>query len=207
MTVVVEPARPDEAAACARLLADSLGDDPVIRAMIPGDRDRTARLVALHTAQLRSGPLPAGTVDVARTAPGGPPVGVAVWHRPGPEAPLRERLRHLPAVVRAIGLRHLPTALAQTARYERHRPRSPHWYLEEIAVGPDARGLGVGSALLRHRLAAVDAAGLPAYLEATTEASRRLYERFGFVATGEVPVAGPRPWAMLRRPAAPPTAG
>lgn len=62
MSVVVETARPDEAAACARLLADVLGDDPVIRAMIPGDRDRTARLVALHVAQLRSGPLPGGSV-------------------------------------------------------------------------------------------------------------------------------------------------
>jgi RimJ/RimL family protein N-acetyltransferase len=53
----------------------------------------------------------------------------------------------------------------------------------------------------------VDAAGLPAYLEATTEASRRLYERFGFVATGEVPVAGPRPWAMLREPTPPSASG
>lgn len=202
MTVVVEPARPDEATACGRLLAEVLGDDPVIRAMLPGDRDRRARLTALHAAQLRSGPLPAGTVDVARTAPGGPPVGAAVWHGPG-GGHARERLRNLPAVVRAIGLRHLPTALAQSARYERHRPRGPHWYLEEIAVGGDARGLGVGSALLRHRLAEVDRAGLPAYLEATTDASRRLYERFGFVATGQVPVAGPRPWAMLREPAAP----
>lgn len=202
MSVVVETARPDEAAACARLLADVLGDDPVIRAMIPGDRDRTARLVALHVAQLRSGPLPGGSVDVARPEPGGPVLGVAVWHAPGHGAPLGARLRQLPGAVRAVGLRHLPTFAAQTARYERHRPRRPHWYLEEIAVGPDARGLGVGSALLRHGLARVDAAGLPAYLEATSEASRRLYERFGFVAAGEVPVAGPRPWAMLREPAA-----
>lgn len=200
MSVVVETARPDEAAACARLLADVLGDDPVIRAMIPGDRDRTARLVALHVAQLRSGPLPGGSVDVARAEPGAPVLGVAVWHGPGHGAPARDRLRQLPAVVRAIGLRHLPTAAAQTARYERHRPRRPHWYLEEIAVSPDARGLGVGSALLRHGLARADAAGLPAYLEATSEASRRLYERFGFVATGPVPVRGPRPWAMLREP-------
>jgi len=200
VSVVVETARPDEAAACARLLADVLGDDPVIRAMVPGDRDRTARLVALHVAQLRSGPLQAGSVDVARAEPGGPVLGVALWHGPGHGAPLGERLRQVPAVVRAVGLRHLSTYAAQGARYARHRPGRPHWYLEEIAVGPDARGLGVGSALLRHGLARVDAAGLPAYLEATTAASRRLYERFGFVATGPVPVRGPRPWAMLREP-------
>src|SRR6478609_9219874 len=172
VSVVVETARPDEAAACARLLADVLGDDPVIRAMVPGDRDRTARLVALHVAQLRSGPLQAGSVDVARAEPGGPVLGVALWHGPGHGAPLGERLRQVPAVVRAVGLRHLPTYAAQGARYARHR----------------------------QGLARVDAAGLPAYLEATTAASRRLYERFGFVATGPVPVRGPRPWAMLREP-------
>lgn len=203
MSVVVEPARPEEAAVCARMLAEVLGDDPVIRAMIPGDRDRPRRLAALHAAQLRSGPLLDGTVDVARAEPGGPVLGVAVWYAPGGPAHTRERLRQLPAVVRAIGVRHLPTVLPQLARYERHRPRRPHWYLEEIVVGPQARGLGVGSALLAHRLAEVDRAGLPAYLEATTPASRRLYERHGFVATGPVPVAGPRPTGMLRPPAAP----
>jgi GNAT superfamily N-acetyltransferase len=202
MTVVVETARPDEAMACARLLTEALGDDPVIRAMVPVERDRAARLTALHAAQLRSGPLLAGTVDVARGEPGGAVLGLAMWEAPDRGAHRAARLAQLLPTVRAIGLRHLPRTVAQLARYERHRPRRPHWYLADVAVSASARGLGVGSALLEHRLAQVDRERLPAYLEATTEGSRRLYERFGFRALGPVPVRGPRPTAMLREPRA-----
>lgn len=200
VTVVVETARPDEAEACARLIAEVLGDDEVIRAMVPVTRDRTARLTALHAAQLRSGPLLDGTVDVARTEPGGPVVGVAMWEGPDRGGHRVDGIRQLPATVRAIGLRHLPHTLRQLAVYEKHRPRRPHWYLADVAVSASARGLGIGSRLLAHRLAEVDRADLPAYLEATTPGSRRLYEKFGFRPLGPVPVAGPRPTAMLREP-------
>lgn len=52
-------------------------------------------------------------------------------------------------------------------------------------MAPAARGRGVGSALLRHRLARIDGAlpgrpGAPAHLEAKTAASRALHERHGF---------------------------
>ncbi|WP_217617460.1 hypothetical protein, partial [Cellulomonas sp. GbtcB1] len=68
-----------------------------------------------------------GAAGGAAAGAGGPGPGVAVWRPPGPGAPLGERLRQLPAVVRAIGLRHLPTAAGQRSRYERHRPRRAHW--------------------------------------------------------------------------------
>jgi hypothetical protein len=43
--------------------------------------------------------------------------------------------------------------------------------------------------------------GLPAYLESGNPRNRLLYERLGFVATGEVQVAGAPPvWPMLRPP-------
>jgi GNAT superfamily N-acetyltransferase len=198
--VVVETARPDEAVACARLITEALGDDEVIRAMVPVTRDRSARLTALHAAQLRSGPLQDGSVDVARDEPGGAILGVAMWEAPGRGSHTADRLRQLLPTVRAIGLRHLPHTLGQFAVYERHRPRRPHWYLADVAVSASAQGLGIGSRLLAHRLVEVDRAGLPAYLEATTPGSRRLYEKFGFRALGPVPVRGPRPTAMLREP-------
>lgn len=200
MSVVVEPASPEDAITCARLIAEALGDDEVIRAMVPVTRDRTARLTALHAAQMRSGPLLDDAVDVARAEPGGPVVGVAMWEAPGRGDHRLAALRQLPATVRAIGLRHLPHTLRQLRVYDRHRPRRPHWYLADVAVSASARGLGVGSRLLAHRLVVVDREGLPAYLEATTDGSRRLYEKFGFRALGPVPVRGPQPIAMLREP-------
>jgi len=55
-----------------------------------------------------------------------------------------------------------------------------HAYLPFIAVHPEHQGTGVGAALLRHRLADLDAAGRPAYLEASCLRNAALYERLGF---------------------------
>ena len=48
---------------------------------------------------------------------------------------------------------------------------------------------------------------MPAYLEATSEDNRRLYERHGFVIVDELAVAGSPPlWAMWRQPRPPTSA-
>ena len=78
-------------------------------------------------------------------------------------------------------------------------PEEPHWYLAIIGVDPAKQGQGVGSALMRHALEGVDAAGLPAYLESSNPANISLYRRHGFevireIRVGEVPVVTP----MLR---------
>ncbi|MWJ86787.1 N-acetyltransferase, partial [Clavibacter michiganensis subsp. michiganensis] len=82
---------------------------------------------------------------------------------------------------------------------DRARPGLPHWRLAEVGVGAAARGLGVGSALLAHGLARVDAEGSAAYLESSTERNRALYLRNGFAELGELAgLAGSRPVAMWR---------
>jgi ribosomal protein S18 acetylase RimI-like enzyme len=79
-------------------------------------------------------------------------------------------------------------------------PHEPHWYLPLIGVEVAARGRGLGSALLEHALRIVDSDGLPAYLEATSERNRALYERHGFEVTGEIQYGGSPPmWPMYRR--------
>jgi len=99
--------------------------------------------------------------------------------------------------------------LMHTRAVGAYRPAEPHWYLRDIAASPRARGRGVGSALLRHRLAVIDAGGRePVFLEATSAGSRRLYERFGFRAVGTVPTRpGEQSTAMIRPPAAEPGSG
>ena len=48
-------------------------------------------------------------------------------------------------------------------------------------------------------VAECDRRGLPAYLEATSDSSRSLYERHGFAVTGEIDVGeAPPVWPMLR---------
>ncbi|GAA1580712.1 hypothetical protein GCM10009678_74270 [Actinomadura kijaniata] len=172
--------------------------------IVPGHADRIERLTLLYTAELRTGPARGGALDIARLDDGAI-AGVAAWE--GPRRPRPgdrwQRLRVLPLHMRAIGVRHLGATLS---RFAAARPTSPHWYLADIAVDDRARGLGVGSALLAHRLAAIDRQCLPAHLEATTPHSRRLYTRFGFQETARVDIPS-SPAAMTRPAAAPPPQG
>ncbi len=61
---------------------------------------------------------------------------------------------------------------------------------------------GIGSALLRPTLDRADAAGLAAYIEASSERSAALHERLGFVHTQvlALPEGGPSLWLMRRPP-------
>ncbi|NUR87014.1 MAG: GNAT family N-acetyltransferase [Nonomuraea sp.] len=85
---------------------------------------------------------------------------------------------------------------------QRHPDREPHLYLPCMGVVGGRQGAGLGSAMLRHRLARADADGLAAYLEASSPRSRALYLRHGFEDLGEpVHVADSPPlWPMWRRP-------
>jgi ribosomal protein S18 acetylase RimI-like enzyme len=63
---------------------------------------------------------------------------------------------------------------------QNHPHERNHAYLAFAAVSADYQGQGVGGRLIRHRLAELDAAGTPAYLEASCARNARLYERLGF---------------------------
>ncbi len=62
-------------------------------------------------------------------------------------------------------------------------PKDPHDHLVFIGVHPRRIGKGVGSALLKHRLAT---ATRPKYLEATTPASTELYKRHDFEVISQI---------------------
>ena len=86
---------------------------------------------------------------------------------------------------------------------ESRLPDEPHWHLFFLGVDPERQGQGVGSALMRPMLERLDREGTPVYLEASTERSRALYIRHGFVCLDEVrlPGGGPPLWRMWREPA------
>ncbi|WP_228810161.1 GNAT family N-acetyltransferase [Nocardia otitidiscaviarum] len=75
-----------------------------------------------------------------------------------------------------------------------HPTEFPHRYLQVIVTLPQHRGKGAGAAIVTERAKAASEAGVPAYLEASTERSSRLYARCGFVLEGdliELPENGP----------------
>lgn len=56
------------------------------------------------------------------------------------------------------------------------------WYLEVIVSDPDARGCGVGGALMRWTLEQLG--DMPCFLECTDKSNVQFYERYGFSLVG-----------------------
>jgi GNAT superfamily N-acetyltransferase len=130
------------------------------------------------------------------------PVGAAVWVAPGRWPPgSEETLRTAPTLLWTFGRRPV-RALAGMAAIERGHPVEPHWYLDFIGVEPAAHGRGTGTRLLAPVLERCDREGIPAYLNAGSERSRKLYARHGFGTFGQfrLPFGGPPLWRMWRSP-------
>jgi GNAT superfamily N-acetyltransferase len=76
-----------------------------------------------------------------------------------------------------------------------------HDYLAFLGVAPAAQNRGLGSRLLREHHRVTDAAGLPAYLEATGRRNAALYQRHGYADTAAFRIGdGPPLHAMRRAP-------
>jgi GNAT superfamily N-acetyltransferase len=91
------------------------------------------------------------------------------------------------------------------AALEGHHPAgTAHPHLALLAVHPDHQGQGTGSLLLAAYHAALDHDNIPAYLEAVTKRTRRLYARHGYLLCSDAPIrlpgGGPLMWPMWREP-------
>lgn len=194
--VEVRAAAASDAQTIGKMLGEAFGADPAWAQFFPDEASRPARLTAHYRRQVQRH---SDRVDVA--VEDGQTLGALLWEPPHREAGRWSRWGERGAAV--LRLLISPTArrgAAHTRAVDAHRPSEPHWYLHDIAAGPRARGRGVGSTLLRHRLNIIDRGGPePVFLEATTPGSRRLYERFGFLPVGTVPTGpGQKSTAMIR---------
>jgi ribosomal protein S18 acetylase RimI-like enzyme len=176
----------------AQTLASAFQDDPVIAWIFPDQRRRRAVLRAFMELRLRNLAFPHDQVWTTTDE-----TAAAVWIPPPGrwQLPLPQRLRLLPALVRFLGLR-TASILAGLERMEARHPQDrAHWYLFILGTEQAAQGRGLGSALLAHMLARVDADQMPAYLESSSERNLALYGRHGFEVTSEVVIpGGPTIW-------------
>ena len=196
--IEVRTAAADAAPQVAAALADAFVNDPVFTWLLPGRLRLQARLRTMFAAEMEQYVVPNGTVWTTPGYDGAvtelPP---GAWEMPK-AATGKEALKWM----RAFG-RRLPLAIrVQRAMAERHL-REPHFYVRTVGVRTALQGQGVGSALMQPTLERADSAGLPAYIEASSQRSAALYERLGFVHMDvlELPEGGPPVWLMRRSPA------
>jgi len=135
---------------------------------------------------------------------GGEGEAVALWAPPDRwKTSMAASLPLLPVMLRSCGTR-LPRAMKMLAMMEkRHEEQSePHYYLPFIGTDPDARGRGLGGAVLEDMLQRCDTEGVPAYLESTSIKNQALYHRHGFEVLDELqwPGGGPTWSPMWRTP-------
>jgi GNAT superfamily N-acetyltransferase len=175
------------------MLAAALADDPFIRWIAGTDHDRA-------TAWMRAGLTMAGRrglvlVDERLE-------GAALLMPPGSmPLPVRENVRLLPALVRAVGARRVPGVLRALTTLERAHPAEPHWTGLVLGVEPRAQGTGVGRRVISAALEALGDGA--AYLEVCEGGPSALYRRFGFVDHGRVtPGHGAPVMATMWRPPA-----
>lgn len=174
-------------------MARAFRDDPFVSYLVP-DHERRVRKLPDMFALLFALGRPFGGVDVTERVE-----AAAIWRPPNTwHIPFHQYLTNGPKLLGIFGP-YTFRALQAMDRLEKRHPRAPHWYLQAIGTDPPHQGKGFGGILLRHRLSVVDAAGLPAYLEASRESNVPLYENFGFAVTGEIRMPdGPTLYPMWR---------
>jgi len=69
-----------------------------------------------------------------------------------------------------------------------------------LGVSPDCQGQGIGGMLLQSMLARADRTNMPCYLETTTTAAVRFYQRHGFEVVHQDMFADREYLAMKRYP-------
>jgi GNAT superfamily N-acetyltransferase len=190
----IATARPEDAPDLAAALAAAFDDDPVFCWFSPDAGRRRTMLPRFFgvfvDAFMRHGETYA---DDARA-------GAALWAPPGAD-PVGAAPRYVADLAEIAGP-DAPRLFEVVERLEAQTPSEPHYHLQFLGVAPTRQGTGIGGALMAPILERCDRDGAAAYLEATSDRNRALYERHGFRAHGSIPLPdGPALWRMWRDPA------
>ncbi len=194
----IRRATPADVPRLVPVLVRAFLDDPVAVWACRSDRLRPRMLEGLYSVRLRQMLAHREVWTTAECS------SAALWAPPGrsdtnirDDAALVRCLLHPQLLARAP---LLALGLAGVQRKRAHRP--PHWYLSLLGTDPDARGQGLGSAVLAPVLEQCDADGVGIYLESSKERNIAFYTRYGFRVVEELKLPrGPRMWPMWREPA------
>jgi GNAT superfamily N-acetyltransferase len=189
----VRAATPDDAPHMATALAQAFYDDAVFRWFSPDD-DRRREMLPSFFAVFVDAFMTHGETEVADDM-----AGAALWAPPGIE-PLNVEPIYFERLEEIAGP-DAPRLFQIGEIFEAHAPTEPHYHLQFLGVVPERQGEGIGAHLMAPGLERRDREGVAAYLEATSDRNRALYERHGFRAHGDIPLPdGPALWRMWRDP-------
>lgn len=180
MTIEVRRATEDDVPTLAGVLGRAFTDDPPLAWVFRDGATRVDRLTALFGMALVGVFLPHGEVYATRDL-----AGAALWEPrvTDPPAAPDDDPEGFPAAMAAAGFLAEEVDRMQTflgTMDDAHPKDVAHWYLGVLGADLDRQGQGIGSACMAPKLAALDAAGGPAYLESSNERNVPLYERHGF---------------------------
>jgi ribosomal protein S18 acetylase RimI-like enzyme len=179
----------------ATTLARAFFDDPVFRWTCP-DEQRRRRLLPAFFALIAETLQRHDEIHLSADA-----TGAALWAPPGQPPVSDEQADALGRRLEQIAGVDAERIFAISKLIDEHHPPGSYYFLQFIGVEPTGQGRGTGSALLAQMLERCDQEGARAYLDATSEHNKRLYERHGFLAGAPyAPDGGPLLWPMWREP-------
>lgn len=188
-TTQVRTAGPADIPALTSTLAESFQSDPVMTWCYP-DPDRRAQILPRTFRVLLEHTIPHGGVETVDGQ-----VSAAIWVPPAAE--IDDAMAS--EVVEASGEYAERVVTAFELLGQHHPTDVDHQYLFILGTRGGWQSRGLGSALIRSVTVGCDHHGVGAYLEATSERNRSLYERHGFRVTEELHLPdGPPLWCMWR---------
>ncbi|MEM9244601.1 MAG: GNAT family N-acetyltransferase [Cyanobacteria bacterium P01_F01_bin.153] len=199
----IVPLKTSDFAIAIDCLAAAFAQDPLISHFLPDDAE--AKRLALE--KMSQGILNCSQPDHIYTT-AERPKGVAIWSPPEDSEASLAKLWNLvtsgllqtPLYLRWDRLLELVWLLSTVVQMHERLMPEPHWYLGMLGVSPQCQGQGIGGRLIQPTLELADRSNTPCYLETTTPAAVRFYERHGFQTIHQDFFVGHPYWAMKRSP-------
>jgi ribosomal protein S18 acetylase RimI-like enzyme len=177
----------------AAILGSAFYDDPIFSWITP-DGNRRAKLLQPFFEVFADAFIPHGATFVTESS-------VALWAPAGVSVPADAEAEQFGTTLLELCGPDAGRCETVVGVIDSHHPHDPAAYLQFVGVKAGLQGRGLGSAVMAPMLTACDRDGTAAYLVATSEANRRLYERhcFGVIEVLEVDDCPPM-WSMWREP-------
>ncbi len=191
MEIPVRTVETAERSLALGLLAAAFTGDPMMRWLFPNPRTYLDQFEAFADA------FGGAAIEVGHAYIADEYHGAALWFPPGVESDTEVMVEILSTHGSDSVLADIPDFMTQMEKF--HPVDENCWYLPIIGVDPVYQGRGIGSALLKRALSAIDEQGCAAYLEASTRQNAALYQRHGFEICGTIQSGNsPEVYPMLR---------